>query len=116
MQDAAATLTVDLTSYSAYGFARAVQRDRQHRPEMSAQVEKLIAGDQQLLEQMTRFHEDLHSLAAAPSTSRRTRQARRATPAARGRRHRPDPRFKKQQAAADSWLAEAHFRDRGVKD
>src|SRR5262245_15241791 len=65
VQESAATLAMDLASYLRtilhVQYAEIVRTD----PEMSAHVEKLIAGDQQVLERMTRFHEDLHALSSA---------------------------------------------------
>jgi predicted nuclease with TOPRIM domain len=84
-------------------------------PEMSALVEKLVRGDEQLLAQLTRFHEDLHSLAEAAEhvTKNELKLAE--------QRQKVEDEgiglilsIRKQQAAAATWLDEAHFRDRGV--
>lgn len=117
VQDAAATLTVDLTSYLHTILHVQYTEIARTDPEMSAQVEKLLAGDQQVLENMTRFHEDLHSLAAAAEHVKKN-EGKLADP-----RQRVEDdglalilSIKKQQATATTWLAEAHYRDRGVGD
>lgn len=117
VQEAAATLAVELTSYLHtvlhVQYAEIAKTD----PEMSRQVEKLICGDQQLLAQLTQFHESLHSLAVAAEHVKKDeaklaslQQKVEATGIALVLS------IKKQQAAAATWLSEAHFRDRGVAD
>ena len=117
VQDAAATLTVDLSNYLHTILHVQYNEIARTDPEMSAHVEKLLAGDQQLLEHMTRFHEELHSLAAAAEHVKKN-EGKLADP-----RQRVEDEglalilgIKKQQAVATAWLAEAHFRDRGVGD
>jgi len=115
VQEAAATLAVDLASYLRtvlhVQYAEIAQTD----PEMSSHVEKLIRSDQQLFEQLTHFHEELHALAEAAAHVKKN-EGKLAE-----QRQRVEEtgialvlNIKKQQAAATTWLAEAHFRDRGV--
>ena len=117
VQEAAATLAMDLTSYLRtvlhVQYAEIAKTD----PEMSAYVEKLIAGDQELLQRMTQFHEELHALAAASEHVKKNEGK------LVDQRQRVEEEgiglilaIKKQQAAATTWLAEAYFRDRGVGD
>jgi hypothetical protein len=115
VQEAAATLTVDLASYLHSVLHVQYSEIARTDPEMSAHVEKLLAGDQQLLEQITRFHEDLHALAAAAEHVQRNEGK------LADQRQRLEDQglalilgIKKQQAVATTWLAEAHYRDRGV--
>ncbi len=115
VQEAAATLAVDLTA--CLRSVRHVQYEEIARtdPEMSAQVEKLVRSDEQLLAQLTRFHEQLHSLAeAAEHVSRNELKL-----AEQRQKFEDDGislilSIRKQRAAAATWLDEAHFRDRGV--
>jgi len=81
---------------------------------MSTQVEKLICNDRQLLEQLTGFHEELHLLAQASAQvtkneGKLAEQRKRLEEAGTAL----ILNIKKQQASAGTWLAEAHFRDRG---
>jgi hypothetical protein len=117
VQESAATLTVDLTSLLHTVLHVQYKEIAKTDLEMATQVEKLIAGDKLLLEQLTRFHEDLHALAAAAEIVERDELK------LDGLRERVEEKgvtlilaIKKQQAAANTWLSEAHFRDRGVKD
>jgi hypothetical protein len=117
VQEAAATLTVDLTSFLHSVLHVQYKEIAKADLEMATQVEKLMAGDQHLLEQLRRFHEDLYSLAAAAERVERDEAK------LRGLRQKLEDEgialivaIKKQQAAANTWLSEAHFRDRGVKD
>jgi hypothetical protein len=117
VQDAAATLAVDLASYLHTVLHVQYNEIARTDPEMSAQVEKLLAGDRELLERMTRFHEVLHSLAAAAENVKKNEGK------LADQRQRVEDEglalilsIKKQQALATTWLAEAHYRDRGVGD
>ena len=117
VQDAAATLAVELASYLHTVLHVQYNEIARTDPEMSAHVEKLLAGDQQLLEQMTRFHEDLHCLADAAEHVQKNEGK------LAGQRQQVEDEglalilsIKKQQAVATAWLAEAHYRDRGVGD
>jgi len=115
VREAAATLAVDLASFLRTILHVEYEEIARTDPEMSAQVEKLTRNDQQLLEQLARFHEDLHALAEAaghvPKNEGKLAEQR--------QRIEDDgirliTSIRKQQAAAATWLAEAHFRDRGV--
>lgn len=117
VQDAAATLAVDLASYLRSVLHVQYNEIAKTDPEMSAQVEKLLAGDQHLLEQTARFHEELHKLAGAAEHVKKNEGKL----AELLERVEADGlamilSIKKQQAVATAWLAEAHFRDRGVAD
>src|SRR5687767_2699597 len=59
VQEAAATLTVDLTSFLHSVLHVQYKEISKADLEMATQVEKLMAGDRHLLEQLRRFHEDL---------------------------------------------------------
>jgi hypothetical protein len=117
VQEAAATLAVDVASYLRTVLHVQYDEIAQADSEMSAHVEKLLVGDQQLLEQMTGFHEELHKLAAAAEHVQKNEGK-----LAELRKRVEDNGLalilgiKKQQAAATTWLAEAHYRDRGVGD
>jgi hypothetical protein len=115
VQEAASTLAVDLTSHLRTVLRVQYEEIAKTDPEMSAHVEKLERGDDQLLAQVRQFHEDLHALADAASH----------VPKNEGKlaeqRQKVEETgialvlaIKKQQAAAATWLDEAHFRDRGV--
>jgi len=115
VQETAATLAVELASYlrtvSHVQYAEIAETD----PEMSAQIEALIRSDQQLLEQLAYFHEELHALSEAAAHVKRN-EGKLAE-----QQHRVERKgialilsIKKQQAAATTWFAEAHLRDRGV--
>jgi hypothetical protein len=117
VQDEAATLAMDLASYLRSVLHVQYNEIAKTDPEMSAQVEKLLAGDQHLLEQTARFHEELHQLAAAAEHVKKNEGK------LTDLRQRVEAdglamilSIKKQQAVATAWLAEAHFRDRGVGD
>jgi hypothetical protein len=117
VQEAASTLAMDLTTYLRtvlhVQYAEIAKTD----PEMSAHVEKLLAGDRDIHQQLTSFHEELHQLAEAAAHVQRNEGK------LVDRRQRVEEQglalilnIKRQQAAATTWLAEAMFRDRGVKD
>jgi hypothetical protein len=117
VQEAAATLAVELTSYLRTVLHVQYGEIAKTDPEMSRQVEKLLCGDRQLLAQLTQFHELLHSLAVSAEHVNKDegklaslQQQVEATGIALVLS------IKKQQAAAATWLSEAHFRDRGVAD
>ena len=106
---------VDLTSHLRTVLHVQYEEIAKTDPEMSAHVEKLERGDDQLLAQLTQFLEDLHALAEAASHVTRNEGK-----LAEQRQGVEDAgialvlAIKKQQAAAATWLDEAHFRDRGV--
>ena len=115
VQAAAATLAVDVASYLRTVLHVQYEEIGRTDPEMSAQVEKLIRNDRQLHEQIACFHEDLHALADAATHVKKNE----------GKLAEQQQRveqtgialilnIRKQEAAAATWLAEAHFRDRGV--
>ena len=115
VQEAAATLAVDLTACMRSVWHVQYEEIAHTDPEMSAHVEKLMRSDELVLEQLTRFHEDLHNLveAAQHVTKNELKLAE--------QRQRVEDEgiglilsIRKQQAAAATWLDEAHFRDRGV--
>jgi vacuolar-type H+-ATPase subunit I/STV1 len=115
VQEAAATLAVDLASYLRTVLHVQYEEIAKTDPEMSAHVEKLVRSDQQLLEQLTKFHEELHALGeAAQHVSKNEGKL------AQQRQKLEETgtalilAIKRQQATATTGLAEAHFRDRGV--
>jgi hypothetical protein len=117
VQDAATTLAVSLTTYQRTILHEQYAEILKADPEMGAQVEKLIADDQQLLEHVAEFHERLHRLAEAAA-----HVAKDEGKLCEQRKRLEEQgiallvSIKKHQAAATTWLSEAHFRDRGVGD
>jgi hypothetical protein len=117
VQAAAATLALDLTIWQRTVLHQQYQEILRADSEMAAQVEKLIAEDNELLKVVAEFHERLHQLAEAAAHVDRNE----------GKLCEPRKRLeeqgvallvsiKKHQVAATTWLGEAHFRDRGVQD
>jgi hypothetical protein len=117
VRQAAATFAMDWTRYLNTvlhtEYAQIVETD----PELSSSVEKMIRTDKSLLEQLTKFHEDLHLL------EQRVEQAEWQETKLASERQRLEEEgialivhIKKQRTTAETWLAEALYRDRGVKD
>jgi hypothetical protein len=115
VRQAAATLAVDLAAFQRTVLQVQYDQIATTDPEMSAHVEKLRSMDGQLLTQITEFHEALHALADAAAHVPKNEGK-----LAQQRQHVEESgialilAIKKQQAAAATWLEEAHFRDRGV--
>src|SRR5262245_26327596 len=62
VEDAASTFATDWTRY-LHSIAHVEYREiGRNDPEMLPKVEKMIETDQQLLEELAKFHEELHSL------------------------------------------------------
>jgi hypothetical protein len=117
VQESAATFALDFTCYLNtvlhVQYAEIARTD----PELLTRVEQLIEADQKLLKDVAAFHEELHLL------GQRAVQVDKHESKLAEQRERVEQRgidlllrIKKQQAAADAWLAEAHYRDRGVAD
>lgn len=117
VQEAAATLALNLATWQRSALHQQYEEILQADPEMGAKVEKLIAEDNELIKEVAVFHERLHNLAEAAAHVDRDE----------GKLCEPRKRLeeqgvallvsiKKHQVAATTWLGEAHFRDRGVKD
>jgi uncharacterized Ntn-hydrolase superfamily protein len=117
VRQSAATFATDWTRYLNtvlhVEYAQIVETD----PELSAAVEKMIRTDNQLLDQLAKFHEHLHAL------EQRAEQLQWQENKLAGERERLEEtgislivQLKKQRAAAETWLAESLYRDRGVKD
>jgi hypothetical protein len=117
VQEAAATLALNLAAWQRIALHRQYEEILQADSEMGAQVEKLIAEDNALINEVAEFHEKLHQLAEAAAHVDRNE----------GKLCEPRKRveeqgiallvsIKKHQVAATTWLGEAHFRDRGVQD
>ena len=115
VREAAATLSVDLTSYLHTVLQVQYDEIAATDPELSAHVEKLKRSDEQLLARLTEFHEQLHALDEAARHVQKNELK-----LGKQREHVEQSgialilAIKKQQAEAATWLAEAHFRDRGV--
>lgn len=117
VREAAATFAVDWTRYLNTVLHMEYRQIVETDAELSSSVEKMIHTDQMLLDQLAKFHEDLHAL------ERRAEQLQwQETKLAADRQRLEDEgiklivQIKKQRAAAETWLAEAFYRDRGVKD
>ena len=117
VRQAAATFATDWTRYLNtvlhVEYAQIVETD----PELSAAVEKMIRNDNQLLDQLAKFHEHLHAL------EQRAEQVEWQENKLAGERERLEEtgialivQLKKQRTSAETWLAESLYRDRGVKD
>jgi hypothetical protein len=117
VEEAASTFAVDWTrqlhSVQHVQYREIAESD----PELLAEVEKMIAADEELLESFARFHEQLHGFRKEADKIgwQETKLA--------GRRKQLEEsgtqlvlNIKKQQAAAGTWLTEALYRDRGVMD
>lgn len=115
IQEAASTLSVDLTAYQRTVLHVEYEEIAKTDPEMSAHVEKLRSSDEQLLARLIEFHEELHALANAAGHVQKDEVK------LSGQRERVEESgialilaIRKQQRTAATWLEEAHFRDRGV--
>jgi len=115
VQEAASTLTVDLTAFQRTVWQVQYDEIAKTDPEMSAHVEKLRRADEQLLGQLIEFHEQLHALEKAADHVHKDEVK------LAGQRQGVEDSgvalvlaIKKQQRSATTWLEEAHFRDRGV--
>jgi uncharacterized Ntn-hydrolase superfamily protein len=116
-EQAAATLAVDWTrhlhSVQHPQYRETARSDAEQLPH----VEKLIAAEESLLQELAHFHEELRALAQQAS------QAGWDEGKLAARRQQVEEaglqlllRIKKQKLAGESCLAESLFRDRGTKD
>lgn len=117
VQQAAATFTMDWTRYLHTVLHTQYAEIAKNDPEMSNTIEKLVATDRELLEQLTRFHENVSNLAA------RAAQVQWNEGKLADERRKLEEvgialivQIKKQRLSAETWLSEALYRDRGVKD
>jgi exonuclease VII large subunit len=117
VRQAAATFAVDWTRYLHSVLHLQYQEIAQTDPELLSEVEKMIQTDQQLLEKFARFHEELQTL--EKNAEKVEWQENKLT----GEQKRIEEtgislilQIKKQRAAAETWLSESLYRDRGVKD
>jgi hypothetical protein len=117
VKEAAATLATDwtreLNTVLHPQYAQIAQTD----PEMLSCVERMKQEEQALAEELACFHEELHKLEVATTHV----DWQESKLAALQKRVEHDGlqlilRMKKQQITASTWLAEAVYRDRGVKD
>lgn len=117
VRQAAATFAVDWTRYLTtvlhVEYAQIIESD----PELSNEIEKMIRTDKQLLDKLAHFHESLHALEKRAEELQW--QETKLTP----ERERLEEmgislivQIRKQRTAAETWLAESLYRDRGVKD
>lgn len=117
VREAAATFGLDWTRYLRSVLHMQYDEIAKADPELLHQVDQMVAADEQLLEDYARFHESLQELAARANkvVSHESR-----LDASRQELERAGidlvVRIKRQQAAATTWLSEAHYRDRGVAD
>jgi hypothetical protein len=117
VREAAATFGLDWTRYLRSVLHIQYDEIAKVDPELLHQVDQMVEADELLLEDYANFHESLQELAARASkvASHESRLE-----AAREEIEKTGidlvVRIKKQQAAADTWLTEAHYRDRGVAD
>lgn len=85
--------------------------------EMLPVVDKMIAADQQLLQDLAQFHDELHGLSKqAEEVGWHEDQLKSHQKHIETSGIQLLTRFKKQQLAAATWLSEAFYRDRGNKD
>jgi len=117
VREGAATFAMDWTRYLHTVLHAECKEIVQTDPELSASVEKMIRTDQTLLDQLTKFHEDLHAL------EQRAEELEWQESKLAADRQRLEEtgialivQIKKQRATAETWLAESLYRDRGVKD
>jgi predicted DNA binding CopG/RHH family protein len=115
VEQAATTFAMDFATYVRTVLHVQYAEIANNDPELLPQVEKLIEADQQLLQDLACFHEELHAL------RQRAAQVEKHESKVADHRQRVEEaglslilRIKKQQAAAGTWLAEALYRDRGV--
>lgn len=117
VREAAATFGLDWTRYLRSILHVQYDEIAKVDPELLPQVDQMVEADELLLEDYAQFHESLQELAARASkvASHESRLE--------GAREQLEKtgielvvRIKKQQAAAATWLTEAHYRDRGVAD
>ena len=117
VQQAAATLAVDWTGHLHSVLHAQYREITQTDPELSPRVEKLIETDEQLLQELTRFHEELHDLEQQAG-----QVGWQESKLAAQRQHLEETglhliqQIKKQEVAGGTWLAEALYRDRGTVD
>jgi hypothetical protein len=117
VEQAAATLTVDWTTH-LHSVSHVQYREiAASDPEQLPRIEKMIETEEQLLGELTRFHEELHTL-AGQATEVGWHESKLA-----GRRQHMEEaglhllqQIKKQKLAGETWLAEALYRDRGTQD
>jgi hypothetical protein len=117
VRQAAATFAVDWTRYLHSVLHLQYQEIAQTDPELLSEVEKMIQTDQQLLEKFARFHEELQTL------EKNAEKVEWQENKLAGEQKRIEEtgislilQIKKQRAAAETWLSESLYRDRGVKD
>jgi hypothetical protein len=117
VREAAATFGLDWTRYLRSILHVQYDEITKVDPELLHQVDQMVEEDELLLEAYAKFHESLQELAARASKVASHESRLEAT---REELERTGidlvVRIKKQQAAAATWLCEAHYRDRGVAD
>ena len=100
-----------------YKFSRLVIEIAQSDPELLSKVEKLIAEDQNVVLELDAFRKHINDFA------RRASQIKKDEAQVAADRTKLEQeglalilRIKRQRATADTWLAEANYRDRGPVD
>jgi len=117
VRQASATFTVDWTGYLNTVLHTQYAEIAATDPELSSFVQKMIQTDQQLLEELTQFHEALHDLKGRAADVK----WQEGKLAAEQKRIEESGialilKVKKQRAAVATWLSEAVYRDRGTVD
>jgi hypothetical protein len=117
VREAAATFGLDWTRYLRSVLHMQYDEIAKADPELLHQVDQMVAADEQLLEDYAQFHESLQELAARANKVA-SHESRLDDSREELERSGIDlvVRIKRQQAAATTWLSEAHYRDRGVAD
>lgn len=117
VRQAAATFAMDWTRYLHTTLHVQYAETMQSDPELSANVEKLIRADSELLVELAQFHEALQRI------ERQAAEIQWQEAKLEPERRRLEETglglilsIKRQRAAAETWLVESLYRDRGVKD
>ena len=117
VREAAATFSMDWTRYLHTVLHQQYAEIAKNDPEMSNDIEKMIATDKQLIDQFAAFSEKFREL------EEHTNEVQWDEGKLAGERQRLEEagitlivQIKKQRLAAETWLSEAFYRDRGVKD
>ncbi|MDX1945051.1 MAG: hypothetical protein SFU86_06560 [Pirellulaceae bacterium] len=117
VQLAAATFATDWTRYLCTVLHQEYAQIAGTDPELLGVVQQMMRVDRQLLEDFARFQEDLHKLCCrAQRVEKHESKVAEQRQALEETGLRLIVSIKRQQAAADTWLAEALYRDRGVGD
>jgi hypothetical protein len=117
VRQAAVTFAMDWTRYLHTIIHEQYHEIAKNDPEMSTAIEKMIATDRQLLDELAKFHESVRDLEARAANVQWNEGK-----LAAERQQLEDAgiclivHIKKQRIAAETFLSESFYRDRGVKD